>query len=120
MSYNQDRDATIAALTECGASLATCRGILAAATTLQRISELTCSVEMSERETARLERREANAEERVHRLAATFGARADFNGDPRGYVVRLILPSGKYNTWGGAESGWGVAARGYPASRFGG
>ena len=27
---------------------------------------------------------------------------------PRGYVVKLHLPSGKHNTWGGKESGYGI------------
>jgi len=31
-----------------------------------------------------------------------------FGGDPRGYTVKVILRNGKYNTWGGAEDGWGV------------
>ena len=31
------------------------------------------------------------------------------NGDPRGHVVKLKTPkSGRYNTFGGAEVGWGV------------
>ena len=29
-------------------------------------------------------------------------------GDPRGYTLKMILPSGKYNTFGGKEDGWGV------------
>ena len=31
-----------------------------------------------------------------------------FDDDPRGYSVRLLLPSGKYNTFGGRDEGWGV------------
>lgn len=30
------------------------------------------------------------------------------NGDPRGYPVKLQLPSGRYNTWGGREEGYGI------------
>lgn len=30
------------------------------------------------------------------------------NRDPRGYPVKLELPSGRYNTWGGAEGGFGI------------
>jgi len=29
-------------------------------------------------------------------------------GDPRGYTVKVRLKNGRYNTWGGAEDGWGV------------
>lgn len=28
-------------------------------------------------------------------------------GDPRGYCLKIIMPSGRHNTWGGAEEGWG-------------
>ena len=31
--------------------------------------------------------------------------------DPRGAVVKLILPSGKWNSWGGAEDGYCVPTR---------
>lgn len=31
-----------------------------------------------------------------------------FGSDPRGFTVKLLLPSGRYNTWGGREDGWGV------------
>lgn len=31
-----------------------------------------------------------------------------FSGDPRGYTVKLLFPTGQYNTWGGAEEGYGV------------
>lgn len=29
-------------------------------------------------------------------------------GDPRGYCLKLHTPSGRYNTWGGKEEGYGV------------
>jgi len=79
------------------------------AVTYARIQESRCSEEMSERATARLERREAQIERRIGHLAAYIGCGVKFTGDPRGYCVRLILPDGRYNTWGGAEDGWGVA-----------
>lgn len=28
-------------------------------------------------------------------------------GDPRGFCLKIVLPDGNYNTWGGAEEGWG-------------
>lgn len=30
------------------------------------------------------------------------------SGDPRGYGLKLMLPSGRYNTFGGPEEGYGV------------
>lgn len=52
--------------------------------------------------------RERAAEIRVANRAAAHGATVKFNGDPRGYVVKLGLPSGRYNTWGGKGEGYGI------------
>ncbi len=47
--------------------------------------------------------------ERLARYANRLGVTLTLGGDPRGYTVKLMTPkSGKYNTWGGAEDGWGV------------
>ena len=45
---------------------------------------------------------------RLRDLAAELGVRMDLGGDPRGYTVKIHLPSGASNTWGGRECGWGV------------
>ena len=29
------------------------------------------------------------------------------SGDPRGYCLKVIMPQGDCNTWGGKEDGWG-------------
>lgn len=55
---------------------------------------------------ARIERREAQLEKRMSEIAQGLGLVADFGGDPRGYTVKLKLPSGAYNNMGG--EGWGV------------
>lgn len=34
----------------------------------------------------------------------------DVTGDPRGYCLKLHLPDGSYNTWGGKESGYGIGS----------
>lgn len=46
------------------------------------------------------------------RIADKFGItlRADVTGDPRGYCLKLHLPDGSYNTWGGKESGYGIGS----------
>lgn len=42
-------------------------------------------------------------------MAESLGVTLELGGDPRGYTVKLMTPkSGRYNTWGGAECGWGV------------
>ena len=61
-----------------------------------------------ERHEAWCEKREAQLEARMSKLAESIGLRIAFGGDPRGYTVKLFLPSGTYNTWGGKESGYGV------------
>lgn len=48
------------------------------------------------------------AENRIRAICKPLGMEVKFGGDPRGFPVQLFLPSGKYNTWGGAESGYGV------------
>ena len=75
-------------------------------TALHRISERQCSEEMSEAETARVERREAAAEKAVQKIAEAHGLTVRFNGDPRGGAIRLVLPSGKSNNWDGET--WGI------------
>ena len=43
-------------------------------------------------------------------LAKLYGLRFSVDGDPRGYVVKLHTPkSGKFNSFGGQEEGWGIA-----------
>jgi hypothetical protein len=36
--------------------------------------------------------------------------KADITGDPRGFSLKLHLPDGSYNTWGGKESGFGIGS----------
>lgn len=36
--------------------------------------------------------------------------RADVTGDPRGYCLKLHLPDGSWNTWGGKETGYGIGS----------
>ncbi len=90
---------------------AICR-LLSAATTLHRLSEVSCSVEVSDRETARMERREKAAEARVRSIVSKVpGASVDFQGDPRGcpfgvtvngrteHVPGRPYPSAVYARW---------------------
>lgn len=46
----------------------------------------------------------------VQKTLTEAGVSAKFKvgGDPRGYCLKIGLPDGSYNTWGGAEEGWGV------------
>ena len=85
----------------------TCSLICRHAVTLSRIGEIWCSVEMSERAVKRLERKESQLENRVKALVERIGCGVKFNGDPRGFAVKLT-GLGTYSTWGGLEDGWGV------------
>lgn len=58
--------------------------------------------------------RQATARDRaIHAarsLAKMIGANAIIGGDPRGYALKLQLPTDRSNTWGGSDDGWGVPA----------
>lgn len=71
---------------------------------LNRYNETSCNYGL----TPAQEKRVANIEKRVTALCTSLGISAHFNGDPRGYAVKLALPDGSYNTWGGKEEGWGI------------
>jgi hypothetical protein len=50
---------------------------------------------------------------RLEQIINKHGAlelKADVTGDPRGYCLKLHLPDGSYNTWGGKESGFGIGS----------
>ena len=57
---------------------------------------------------ARLEKRQAACEKRIREICAGFNLPVHLGGDPRGYTVKVKLPSGAHNTWGGSEEGYGV------------
>lgn len=56
------------------------------------------------------EKARARIVRRLDKLQARFGVKikARITGDPRGYCLKLKLKSGAYNTWGGADEGWGI------------
>lgn len=56
----------------------------------------------------RNETKEANIEKKITGILAKYGLKARFDGDPRGYTVKILGPCKTYNTWGGPEYGYGV------------
>lgn len=84
----------------------TCSLIARHAQTLHAYAELACNREMTVAEI----KREEDLMARVLRLVCELGDgfRVRFNSDPRGFAVKIQNPMGRYNTWGGAEDGWGV------------
>ena len=54
------------------------------------------------------EKREARIQAKVQAIVSRYsGVSVIFNGDPRGYSIKL-LGLGTYNTFGGAEDGYGI------------
>jgi hypothetical protein len=88
------------------------RGIAGAmytvATRMHTIAEHACNRELSPREV----REDGELDAAFKALCSYIGCRARLNGDPRGYVASVLFPDGAYNSWGGAECGWGVSTRG--------
>lgn len=83
------------------------RLIMRHAATHGRLQEEKCGREWS----AADERKEDLIERRILDLYYELfpeGKGILFGGDPRGFTVKIIFPSGVYNTWGGSESGYGV------------
>lgn len=108
-----ERDEAVAALSRngfTGPEIVTLRNN---AKRLHVIAERICSEEMSDETAASVERRETALEDEIRAVVAKRNKRVGgfqvfvrFDGDPRGYVVKLELPDGSYNTWGGKEEGF--------------
>lgn len=68
-----------------------------------------CSEEMNDETRAGCEAKEAHLEIDIQKIAKHFGLRVKFDGDPRGFTVKLHAPHGDVgNTWGGDSVGYGV------------
>ena len=78
--------------------------LLSIADRLNHYNETECNYGLTECQQKLVER----LEERARVLTAALGVGIKFNGDPRGFAVKLMLPSGDFNTWGGKEEGWGI------------
>ncbi len=79
----------------------TCSLLARHAASYSRIQEAWCSVEMSDAATARLEAKESALEARIGSLVQDLPAPDDgpwrvvFEGDPRGWTVRIVTPDGR-------------------------
>ena len=119
MSYQKDRDEFVAVVsaeveakggtTNDGVDLA--RLILRNAATMQRLAERACSVDMGEKQAAIEEKQDERCQERIRKACEPWGIKPNFQGDPRGAVVKLLLPSGRWNSWGGREDGFCAPTR---------
>lgn len=109
MTYEQDRRDFIAAMREEGVPADVSRSILRDSQRLHTLAEHQCGDgagsgpygEATEEELARWERSEEAAVRRIGHRLAPFGIDTHHQGDPRGAVVKLRLPSGRHNDFGG-------------------
>lgn len=60
------------------------RAALRNSTTMQTSAEILCSVDMGEKGQKRVERKADAAESRLAAIAAKYGAKVEWSGDPRG------------------------------------
>lgn len=119
MSYQKDRDEFIGQIvTEVMAQKGTnndgvdlARLILRNAATIQSIAIRQCNEAFTDQEAALLASRDKACEDRIKEACKPWSIKPHFGGDPRGCCVKLILPSGRYNSWGGAEDGFCVPTR---------
>lgn len=115
MTMQRWRDEFIGEAVQAGLTVADARLILSKAKTLQRLSEAQCNgdwpADNGERETAECPRCgsfwhpsaiskrtgrcvECRVQDRVRSIVGRYAPviQADFQGDPRGYVVKLVTP----------------------------
>lgn len=92
-----------------GASIQVARLLLRDASAAQRTSEVLCSIEMSERAQARLEKLDAARDVRVAGRVKAIGGVLEVGGDPRGNPYGIKCPSGYVLS---------VPGRGLPARCF--
>src|SRR6266487_2526755 len=71
--------------------------VLKDARTIHRLAEVACERELTENANKRNE----HAEARIAGRLSAYGIVSQFQGDPRGAVVKLRLPSGRANDFGG-------------------
>lgn len=111
MGYQNDREAFIRQFTRAfpAAPYHAAKQFLREASGSQRYNEITSSIDVGEKELARLEKADTRRDERMEKLAASIGAKLETGGDPRGNPYRL------FNAEGVEVS---VPGRGLPARCF--
>ena len=97
MTAEQDRIEFAATLGAEGVPADVIFDVLRDARTLHRLAEKDCNYGLTDTD----RKREEHCEARTAGRLAAYGIVAQFSGDPRGAVVKLRLPSGRSNDWGG-------------------
>lgn len=123
--YAKSRDEFIAICARNKISRETARTFMRLATTHGRIAVDVCNGpgdyvnripypragEIYREHEERCAKREARIESRLQKLAEANNLKIRLGGDPRGFTVSIFMPDNSYNSWGGAESGYGVPQR---------
>jgi len=112
MGYNKDREEFFGLFARLvpGGTNADALAFLRDASAEQRWNEISCSFDIGEKETARLEKRSDRRVIRVCERAKRLGLEVDSNGDPRGNPFCLLVGPNKVRL--------SIPARGLPASAF--
>jgi hypothetical protein len=74
-------------------------------TRLQHYHETQCNYGLTDKQERRIETLRKKAKSLIDALGWKVN---HFNSDPRGYSIYVDLPSGRYNTMGGKENGYGI------------
>lgn len=109
MSHERDRGQFIEVLRAEGVPEAIALAVLRDAQKLHTLAEHQCGDgsgsgphgEPTDAELAAWDRAEEAAEQRIRERLEPHGITANFQGDPRGAVAKLRLPSGRANDFGG-------------------
>lgn len=96
MSYQTDSIEFAAVLGADGVPADVITQVLRDATALHRLAEHGCNYGLDATQAKRVD----NLEARVSGRLAAYGVITEFDGDPRGAVVKLRLPSGRGNSFG--------------------
>ena len=89
------------------------KSIMSNGATHARLCSTECNRELTDSETAKMETIESrlafNLQDLNRYITDVDKIKMLLSGDPRGFTVKLLLPrTNKFNTWGGAECGYGV------------
>lgn len=99
------------------ASIGNALDLLKIADAEQKRNELLCSVEMSEEETARQEKRHLSRKAKATLIGEEMGADIYFQGDPRGCPVYVCTPGYATNALYSSE-GLPVPGRGFTSAQM--
>ena len=83
--------------------------LMALAGAISRRAVRECNEPLTDKQQNRADLADLRAYERANEIMQTLGLPpVQRMSDARGYAIKIMLPSGRYNSMGGAEEGWGI------------